>query len=72
LDPELAGPSAFDTRAERHDDVEEDVYVANPRDIAQLARLIGEHARRDQRQRGVLVSFDGNTPRQRAASFDSQ
>jgi hypothetical protein len=59
----------FDLRAQRFDEVEQDVDVTDARHVGDLARLIREQARRDQRQCGVLVPFDHHASRQRAAAF---
>jgi hypothetical protein len=68
----MRGAPAVDARAKRHDDVEQHLHVADARHVAQLARLVGQHAGGDERQGGVLVAFDSDAPRQRAASFDLQ
>jgi hypothetical protein len=51
LDPQRAAALPFDCGAERFDQIEQDVDVPDMRDVGNLARLIGQQARGDERQR---------------------
>ncbi len=58
---ELAGDAdgalveLLDLGAKRADDLEHPAHVSDPRDVMKSDRLIGEQARRDQRERFVLI-----------------
>ena len=65
---ERARAAPLDAGTERHEDVEQHVDVTDTRDVGQLARLIGQHARGDEWERRVLVAFDGDASRERASA----
>ena len=55
-------------RTETRDDPQQHLDVPDPRDVVQLALFLGQEARREQRQRGVLVSLDRDRAGQPPAS----
>ena len=48
------------------------LHVADPRHIGKDALFLGEETRREDRERGVLVAFDVDGPRQTLPAFDQQ
>ena len=57
-DAKRRGAFTIDRRAEALEQADHHADVADPWHIADLARLIREQARGQQRQRGVLVAFN--------------
>jgi hypothetical protein len=77
--PQLRRPDAQGCRANPFDfgaDVEEQpchhLDVADARDVSDHALVARQEARRQQRQRRVLVSLDRNRPLEAIATFDQQ
>ncbi len=58
LDAERRRADAVDVGADVQQQPAHDVDVGNARHVVQHAELLGEHARRDQRQGRVLVALD--------------
>src|SRR5207249_11509278 len=62
----------LDRRAEAARDLQHAAHVAYTRYVVEGHRLVGEEARRDERQRFVLVSRRGDLAVQRRAALDDE
>ena len=65
-------PMPSTSRAEIDEQARHHLDVADARHVGEHALLVGEQARRDERQRRVLVAADDDAPGQRPAAFDEQ
>jgi hypothetical protein len=74
LRPDLhrGGADAFDVGPEVHEQPRHHLHVADARHVGEHALLFGEEARREQRQRGVLVAFHGHPALEPVAAFDEE
>ena len=71
-DVEVMARLLLDIGAEVEKEACHDLDVADARYVFEDAFLFGEEARRNQRQRRVLVAFDLNTAAEALAAFDEQ
>jgi hypothetical protein len=69
-DPQRGCPDTFDLGADVEQQPRHHLDVADARHVGQHALLFSEEARRQQRQRGVLVAFHGHTAFQPVPPFD--
>ena len=63
---------AVDLGAEVEQQPAHHFHVGDARNVAQHALLLGQQARGDERQRGVLVAFDIETAVQAVTAFDHE
>ena len=61
-DPQRRGPDAIDLGADVEQQPRHHLDVADARHVRQHALVFGQQARGEQRQRRVLVAFDGDPP----------
>ena len=69
-DPQRGGADALDLGAEIQQQSRHDLNVADARDIGEDALLFGQEAGRQQRQRSVLVSLNGDPAFESVAAFN--
>ena len=62
----------FDLRAERAHDLDHAAHIADPRNVTERHRIVGQQARRDQRKGLVLVASRCDLAAQRRAAFDDE
>ena len=71
-DAQRGAADAVDLGAEVEQQARHHLDVADARHVGQHALVFGEQARRQQRQRGVLVALDGHAALEPVAAFDQQ
>jgi hypothetical protein len=57
-------------RADIQEEPRHHFHVADPRDVGENAFFVGQQTRREQRQRGVLVAFDGDASFEAVSTFN--
>src|SRR5690606_2079152 len=68
----LVGAGPAHLRPEGGDDLQEGEHVTDPRDVLEGDGLVGEHGRRETRERRVLVAGGADAAREGAAALDEE
>ncbi len=72
VDADLVGPCPRGLGAEVGEDLDHRLDVADPRHVRERDGARGQHGRREDRERPVLVACGANSPRERTSAFDHE